>query len=103
MVFAGLLTRRLPLAASVQLGAFVSGSQPPSRIGSYQIVRELGRGGMGVVYVARHETLSHLLTGQAPVTGSPSLVRAWRQVPGPRPPGRTRENDRSALDALWEL
>src|SRR5262249_57831981 len=37
--------------------ALPSLSKPPERIGEHQIVREIGRGGMGVVYEAVQESL----------------------------------------------
>src|SRR5262249_44050806 len=33
------------------------GAGPPQRLGEYRIVREIGRGGMGVVYEAEQESL----------------------------------------------
>lgn len=46
------------LAASSQAGSFLESPRPwtleaPSRVGPWEIVRELGRGGMGTVYLAR--------------------------------------------------
>ena len=47
----GLLDGNLAVAA----GEVLSGRPRSSRIGAYRIVRELGRGGMGIVYLARRD------------------------------------------------
>ncbi|MGE0708717.1 MAG: protein kinase [Planctomycetota bacterium] len=56
---------------------------PPERIGPYQIVRHLGAGGMGTVFVARHPQLERevalkLLDGRR--ASERALARFWREA-----------------------
>ncbi|MGE0761087.1 MAG: protein kinase, partial [Pirellulaceae bacterium] len=53
----------------------------PSQIGCYEIIRPLGRGGMGVVYLARHVALQRLVALKMIVAGapdSPELLSRFR-------------------------
>lgn len=62
---AGWLDRMIAVGPTVPVPsrAAVDGplAAPPSQVGAYQLLRELGRGGMGVVHVARHTSLDRLV------------------------------------------
>jgi len=73
-VFLGLLDRARP-AAELPDGA-------PREIGDFRIVRELGRGGMGVVYEAIQESMDRrvaLKVLSLTITGSPNAVKRFQR------------------------
>jgi len=47
-----------------------NGKPPPAQIQGFDIIRELGRGGMGVVYLARHQKLGRLVALKMVLSGS---------------------------------
>jgi serine/threonine protein kinase/WD40 repeat protein len=71
-------------ADSSASGRTALGARPPQRLGDYSLVREIGRGGMGVVYEAEQRSLGRrvalkVLTMRAP-TGRAALERFRREA-----------------------
>ena len=77
--------------------------RPPRRIGDYRILREIGRGGMGVVYEARQESLDRRVAVKVlypSVVPSAGAVRRFRQEA--QAAGRLKHTNIVAVYALGE-
>ncbi|RMF81915.1 MAG: hypothetical protein D6744_06590 [Planctomycetota bacterium] len=61
------------VAARLTLGA------PPAKLGDFRVVREIGRGGMGVVYEAVQESLDRRVALKVLLPGAGGLDRATRR------------------------
>lgn len=62
---------------AVDQGVAAASASPPDRIGGFRVLREIGRGGMGVVYEAEQESLSRRIAIKTIIAGHllPERVR----------------------------
>src|ERR1700730_17480496 len=76
-----LIEQAIPAVAAAE---HASSAIPLERIGDYSVIREIGRGGMGVVYEAEQEALNrHVALKVLPLTGvsdSQSVLRFRREA-----------------------
>jgi serine/threonine protein kinase len=64
-------------AAAARAQAKIQKFEPGSRIGQYEIIRELGQGGMGVVFLARDDRLGRRVAIKFLQTGSADLTNRF--------------------------
>jgi hypothetical protein len=78
-----------------------SAPEAPTELGEFRIIRELGRGGMGVVYEAEQTTLQPWDHLRLPAESSARGRGQWNEVDRPRPGDRpgARPCDRPGLRA----